>query len=493
MERSTITNRRRRALVKSGLGVVLSASIFGAATIASSSADAQVVAGAVTAAYGVWDGDSPTSPADPSSDTVELGMSFKSASRGWVTAIRYYHMAAAQPATRGTLWSNNGDVLGRVSFAQVSVSGWQTAQLDHPVELSPNDAYVVSYLAPGGHYADDQDALGGGHSASSGDLTAFAGVYSESLGFPQQTWNDSNYYADVLFTTTDPALPTKSTPTSRTVSATSSASVAPTTSASIHTSAPVPSTTESTTDAVQSPTGKPGDSNTGVPSGRTLTPSGSLTLRTANQVIDGLDINGSVDVEAPGVVIKNSRIHGSDSYGVLVRSGSVTISDSELYGFENAIGGDDWKGFRLDIHGTYGDGVKLGSDVLLQDSWIHDLTPADGAHADGAQMQSGVVNLTVRHNVIDVSTATDANSAIFMAPDLGPSTDGPVDVTDNWLDGGNFTIFCVDGNNGQYFVQNISITGNRFGRHSAYGPSRVNVPILWASNVWDDTGAGLGL
>jgi len=246
---------------------------------------------------------------------------------------------------------------------------------------------------------------------------------------------------------------------------------------------PTPTTTPSTT--------KPGASNTGVPAGTTLKASGALTITTANQVIDGLDISGSVTIAAPGVVIKNSRLHGTDANGINVRSGDVTIYDSEVYGFENAIAFGDWKAYRVNIHNTYGDGVKLGSNVTLQDSWIHDLTPADGAHADGGQMQDGIRNLVVQHNVIDVSSAPTANAALFLSPDFGPTTDGPVLITDNWLDGGNFTMFCVDGNNGQFFVKNITITNNRFGRAAKYGPVRVNVPVTQSGNVWADTGAAL--
>ena len=239
--------------------------------------------------------------------------------------------------------------------------------------------------------------------------------------------------------------------------------------------------------------GKPGPSNTGVPVGTTLTPSGDVRITTPNEVVDGLDISGSVSVAAPGVVIKNSRIHGSATYGILVSSGSVTIADTELYGSENAIAGDGWVAIRVNIHGVSEDGVKLGDNVTLQDSWIHDVTPSSGAHSDGGQMQSGVRNLVVKHNVIDMSSAPSANSALFLAPDLGPSSSGPVTIDGNWLDGGNYTLFCVDGNNGQYLVQNISITNNRFGRAGGYGPSRINVAVVQSGNVWSDTGVSLTL
>ena len=222
-------------------------------------------------------------------------------------------------------------------------------------------------------------------------------------------------------------------------------------------------------------------------------PSGALQITTPNQVIDGADISGTVTVEAPGVVIKNSRIHGNDAYGVLVGSGSVTITDTEISGFENAIAGDSWVATRVNIHSVYGDGVKFGDNVTLQDSWIHDVTPAADAHADGGQLQGGVRNLVIKNNVIDMSSAPSANSALFIAPDLGPSTSGPVTIDGNWLDGGNYSLFCVDGNNGQYFVKNISIINNKFGRGAAYGPSRINVPVTQSGNVWADTGAQLVL
>lgn len=237
----------------------------------------------------------------------------------------------------------------------------------------------------------------------------------------------------------------------------------------------------------------PGASNTGVPAGTVLRASGSLTITQANTVIDGLDISGSVTVQASGVVIKNSRIRGTGSYGVYARSGSVSIYDSEISGFENGIGFDNWSAYRVDIYGTTGDGVKLGSNVTLQDSWIHDLAPSPDAHADGGQVQSGVRSLVVRNNVIDLSTTARANAALFIAPDLGPSTDGPITITGNWLNGGNYTLFCLDGNWGQYYIGNISITNNRFGRSAQYGPAHVNVPITESGNVWADTGAALKL
>lgn len=486
--RATAGKRLRRSWVP----LVASAALL--TTFAVWSPQAGAAAAAATGGS-LFSGSTPESPADPSTDPVELGVQFTSSVRGWVTGVSYYKMSPERAVSEGTVWAADGSVLARATFPSTSVTeGWVTVALADPVEVAAGERYVVSYSAPAGQYADDQFAFNSRNPFGRGPLTATAGVYGNQRQFPDQTWHDSNYYADPVFTTVDPDAPTRPGPRPTTVTSTSTRATTSQPTTATPSSAPstlIPTTSSSTNIPVLS--SKPGASNTGVPDGQVLTRTGSLVLSTPNQVLSGLDINGSVDVEASGVVIKNSRIHGSGSFGVLVRSGSVTISDSEVYGFENAIGGDDWAGYRLDIHGTYGDGVKLGSRVTLADSWIHDLTPAAGAHADGAQMQSGVVNLVVRHNVIDMSTAAEANSAIFMAPDLGPSTDGPVLVTGNWLDGGNYTVYCVDGNDGQYLVKNISIIGNRFGHAGYYGPARVNVPIVQSLNVWDNSGISLTL
>lgn len=288
-------------------------------------------------------------------------------------------------------------------------------------------------------------------------------------------------------------------PTMTTVPPAPSTTVAPQpTTTTTTTPAPAPSTPPAVLPTVPAPSQNtplssayPDGSNTGVPAGVILSPSGGLTITEPNTVVDAKDITGGVVVQAPGVVIKRSRIHGSGSYGVQVLSGNVRIEDSEIYGFENGIAFDNWTAVRVDVHGVSDDGVKLGDNVLLQDSWIHGMTPSAGAHADGGQMQSGVVNLTIRHNRIDVGSA--ANAALFMAPDLGPSTAGPVVVDNNILGGGNYILFCVDGNNGQYLVKNMSFTNNKFLPVTGYGAVRVNVPVTWSNNTWLSSGLPLSL
>ena len=231
----------------------------------------------------------------------------------------------------------------------------------------------------------------------------------------------------------------------------------------------------------------PGAGTTGVPDGVALSPMEGVTVTEAGTVLDGRDVSGAITVNAADVVIRNSRITGDGSgFGVLVRGGSVTILDSEISAVETAISGSNWMGVRIDIHGVTGDGVKLGSNVTLQDSWIHDPRPASDAHLDGAQMTGGVTNLVLRNNTITMGA--QASAALFLAPDLGPSTDGPILVEDNLFGGGAWTLQCVDGADGRYVVGGITIRGNRFLADGTYGAANVTVPVTWEGNVWDATG-----
>jgi hypothetical protein len=422
----------------------------------------------------------PRTPADPETARVTVGVEFSSSVSGRVEGVRFYKSPRNTGLHVGRLWTVGGRLLATVKFAHVSAKGWQTARFGRPVPVRAGKRYVASYTSPHGRYSGDTGSLSPSKPKVSRALTARRGVYTHGESVPNRTWRDSNYFVDVIFSTLHRGQPT-GTGSAATAPAPGATTPAPTT--------PVPAATPSGT--------KPGPASTGVPAGTALTPvSGGLRITTANTVVNALDVSGPVVVDASNVTIRNSKIHGdtSDWFGVNVVSGSVTIEDSEIWGFHNGISFDNWKATRVNVHGMTDDGVKLGSNVTLSDSWIHDMTPEAGAHADGGQIQSGVSNVVVRHNVIDMASAGDAaNAALFLAPDQGPSTPGPVTIDGNWLDGGNFTLFCVDGNNGQYFIKNISIVSNRFGSNHNFGPSRVNVPITQRGNVLDQTGATLGL
>ena len=91
------------------------------------------------------------------------------------------------------------------TFSGESASGWQTLTLATPVTMTADTTYVVSYLAPNGHYS----VTGRGFSSAFdnpplhalANATSANGVYAYSgtSVFPTSTWNSTNYWVDVLF------------------------------------------------------------------------------------------------------------------------------------------------------------------------------------------------------------------------------------------------------------------------------------------------------
>jgi hypothetical protein len=186
----------------------------------------------------VFDRNGPASPhsiwsalADPAvhpnnssfSDTnsVEVGVKFRSDVAGSVTGVRFYKGAGNTGTHVGDLWSSTGAHLATVTFTNETASGWQEAAFAIPVVISPNTTYIISYFAPNGHYASDPnyfDAPG----SSFADPPVFdnpplhalaAGVdgpngvfsYSATPAFPTSSHSDTNYWVDVVFSAGLPA------------------------------------------------------------------------------------------------------------------------------------------------------------------------------------------------------------------------------------------------------------------------------------------------
>jgi Domain of unknown function (DUF4082)/Bacterial Ig-like domain len=145
------------------------------------------------------------------SDTasVEIGVKFRSDVAGFITAIRFYKGPLNTSTHTGSLWTATGTLLGSATFTNETASGWQQVTLPTPVAITANTIYVASYFAPAGRYAFNQLFF-----ASAGvdnpPLHAVAnsvsanGIYSYSASstFPNQTFDASNYWVDVVFTTT---------------------------------------------------------------------------------------------------------------------------------------------------------------------------------------------------------------------------------------------------------------------------------------------------
>jgi hypothetical protein len=156
---------------------------------------------------------SSTTPVQMANDTsaVELGVRFRAETSGVITGVRFFKGPANTGTHTGSLWASNGMLLATAVFTGESASGWQQVLFDSPFPVAANTTYIASYHTSTGNYAVD-----GGYFSTTGvdnsPLHALAtgvdgpnGLYLYGDGaFPTQSYNASNYWVDVVFTTGGP-------------------------------------------------------------------------------------------------------------------------------------------------------------------------------------------------------------------------------------------------------------------------------------------------
>jgi hypothetical protein len=309
---------------------------------------------------------------------------------------------------------------------------------------------------------------------------------------------------------------TTGTPTPSPTSATPAATPTLTTSSATPTSTPPsapttkPSTTKPTTPS-STPPGRtcasfPDASCTGVPAGQTLTIVTTDQTYGSNyngQTISNMDFRGWVNITGSNITIKNSIFRGRAAnginHGLLNTDGTATvIMDSEFVPASPSATIDGlWTRntslYRVNIHGSV-DGMKAGTNTLVQDSYIHDMSyftsdPNQGGgptHNDGVQIMAGESNVTLLHNRIDMSTTQDGNAAL-------QSSGLNSRVENNYLDGGGCTLNFAAQVLGGATLTPIYVINNRFGRHQSFTGctaliSLKTVMTQYTGNVWDDTG-----
>jgi methionine-rich copper-binding protein CopC len=171
-----------------------------------------------TTAFSIWAptegpaGDPPV--ANEPGVAIELGLKFRSERDGLITGVRFYKVGPANSGVHvGHLWNSAGTLLGSVSFANETGSGWQQVLFENPIPIAANTTYIVSYFAPEGNYAAT-----GGQFASSGvynpplhalmnGVDGGNGVFRNGGGFPNGTFNSTNYWVDVVFNDSGPLPP----------------------------------------------------------------------------------------------------------------------------------------------------------------------------------------------------------------------------------------------------------------------------------------------
>ena len=174
------------------------------------------------------------------------------------------------------------------------------------------------------------------------------------------------------------------------------------------------------------------------------------TSITSNTTITGMKITSRLTVE-DGATLTVSECYSTtgDYYGFVVFDGGhLNISDTTIDNYlSNALFPYDLGTFtalRIDVSGG-DDGLKVGNNCILRDSFIHDLSSPDpqNAHYDGINADSYRGWEITGNTVINDYSQT---SAIYIGDPRGRDSSGLLDG--NFLKGGGYTIYAGPGDAG---------------------------------------------
>jgi hypothetical protein len=149
---------------------------------------------------------SPISNANAGGNAVNLGVRFRANQNGRITGIRFYKHAGNTGTHRGYLFSNTGTPLANAIFTGETASGWQTVLFTTPVNITANTVYVASYHSAAGGFSGTANYFTN-YAHVNGPLTALSAAeqpngryfYGAAGGFPNATFQNSNYWVDVVF------------------------------------------------------------------------------------------------------------------------------------------------------------------------------------------------------------------------------------------------------------------------------------------------------
>jgi len=141
-------------------------------------------------------------------NAVELGVRFTSNVAGSITGIRFYKGSTNTGTHVGNLWTNTGTLLATATFSNETASGWQQVSFATPVAIAANTVYVASYHTTAGNYSYDSNYFAAAfnnaplQALQDGTSSGSNGVYIYGASaFPVDTWLSTNYYVDVVLTT----------------------------------------------------------------------------------------------------------------------------------------------------------------------------------------------------------------------------------------------------------------------------------------------------
>ena len=158
----------------------------------------------------IFGSNSPTFNNYNDNDTQTLGTRFRPDEDGLVVGVRFYKSAPMTATHKGSLWGPTGSRLATGTFQNESATGWQTLIFDTPVAVTAGTTYTTSYSMFGAYIATG--AYFTTTPVDTGVLTTLATNQSDDIGwtgngvyasgdnvYPTNSYNGSNYWADVVF------------------------------------------------------------------------------------------------------------------------------------------------------------------------------------------------------------------------------------------------------------------------------------------------------
>ncbi len=210
----------------------------------------------------------------------------------------------------------------------------------------------------------------------------------------------------------------------------------------------------------------PDATNTGVPAGVTLTPSGDVVITQAGAVVSGLNITGSVYIRADNVTLENCKVTSGGWAGVTIDPGvtGAVVQNCTIDGTGRAPDGTGNQGIMGS--GTFignnifnvENGIVPGSNSVIQGNYIHDLQAGGSPHYDGIQIDGGLSNIQISGN--SIINQWGWTSAVMIDNGFGAVSN--VTVTNNLLTGGAYTVYA-DSNLGTASITGVSFTNNHIG------------------------------
>ena len=136
---------------------------------------------------------------------MEVGLRFRTDRDGYLTGLYFWRNPANTGPQVAHLWSADGDLRAEATLTG-STASYPQITFTPPVPVQAGAGYVVSYYTPTGHYASSIGYFAGAIVRAPFeaiyDTSGTAGVYRYGGGFPDQTWEASNYWISPTFTIT---------------------------------------------------------------------------------------------------------------------------------------------------------------------------------------------------------------------------------------------------------------------------------------------------